>query len=309
LLSRVQMGAEILLVVVLALTTVLLCYAGYIFLIVDRRQDNCSFVDKDLFNAIDNKNYDFELPEEIEDYEELRESQPGDKRALPMALLKRAMADIPRIEQLERDHPRMARLFQKGLLPFGIWEQLVDAESLMDSEVHSVQSEAEKLQTGWGQGVFSQAYQMLRQKREDEVRMAQMQRDAAVLTMEFTKPSGGVVKVFADGRKITQQTPLGIRKESAEMEITYQSEVYCRLLIGFGDTQRSLCCERVELVLDTEQEKQWKQLGQDAMGLRLQVKFVRCTHGAKAGFAISDIRATIPATSSVNVVSSMVVST
>ena len=52
-----------------------------------------------------------------------------------MALLKRAMADIPRIEQLEKDHPRMARLFQKGLLPFGIWEQLVDAESIMDTEV------------------------------------------------------------------------------------------------------------------------------------------------------------------------------
>lgn len=52
-----------------------------------------------------------------------------------MALLKRAMADIPRIEQLEKDHPRMARLFQKGLLPFSIWEQLVDAESLMDAEV------------------------------------------------------------------------------------------------------------------------------------------------------------------------------
>lgn len=52
-----------------------------------------------------------------------------------MALLRRAMADIPRIEQLEKDHPRMARLFQKGLLPFGIWEQLVDAEAMMDGEV------------------------------------------------------------------------------------------------------------------------------------------------------------------------------
>ena len=44
--------------------------------------------------------------------------EPADKRALPMALLERAKADIPRIEQLERDHPRMARLFQKGLLPY-----------------------------------------------------------------------------------------------------------------------------------------------------------------------------------------------
>ncbi|KAL3898341.1 MAG: hypothetical protein SGPRY_012860 [Prymnesium sp.] len=120
---------------VLLITTALLCYAGYIFLIVDRRQESSMQDDTDLFEAIDNKNYDFELPEEIDEYEELRESQPGDKRALSMALLRRAMADIPRIEQLEKDHPRMARLFQKGLLPFGIWEQLVDAEAMMDGEV------------------------------------------------------------------------------------------------------------------------------------------------------------------------------
>lgn len=56
----------------------------------------------------------------------------------------------PRWQQLEKDHPRMARLFQKGLLPFGIWEQLMDAEAMMDTEVHSVQAEAEKLQKGWG---------------------------------------------------------------------------------------------------------------------------------------------------------------
>ena len=136
---------------------------------------------------------------------------------------------------------------------------------------------------------------MLRQKREEEVRTQQMQRDAAVLTMEFTKPSGGVVKVLADGRKVSQQTPLGIRKESAEMEVNFKSEVSCELVTGVGDEQRAFGCKIEELVLDPEQEKQWKQLGQDAAGLRLQVKFVRRTHGAKAGFAIADIRATIPA--------------
>ena len=55
-----------------------------------------------------------------------------------MKLLDRAKADIPRIEQLERDHPRMARLFQKGLLPFGVWEQLLEAEQMMDTEVCAI---------------------------------------------------------------------------------------------------------------------------------------------------------------------------
>jgi len=285
--------------IMLMFTTGLLCYAGYLFLIVDRRQESKMLENVELFDKLDDKNYDFELPEEIETYEELQESQPGDKRALPMALLKRAMADIPRIEQLEKDHPRMARLFQKGLLPFGIWEQLMDAEAMMDTEVHSVQAEAEKLQKGWGQGVFSQAYQMLRKEREEEVRMQQMQRDAAVLTMEFTKPSGATVKVLADGRKVTQQTPLALRKESAAEEINFKSELMASLVVGSGDDQRTFCCKVEDLILDTEQEKQWKQLGQEASGLRLQVKFVKRTHGVKANFAIADIRATIPSGPSV----------
>ena len=44
----------------------------------------------------------------------------------------------------------MARLFNRGLLPFSVWEQLLEAESMMDHEVHDVQAEAEKLQKGWG---------------------------------------------------------------------------------------------------------------------------------------------------------------
>jgi len=136
-----------------------------------------------------------------------------------LALLERAKADIPRIEQLERDHPRMARLFQKGLLPFGVWEQLLEAETMMDQEVNSVQAEAERLQKGWGAGVFSQAYQMLRKERDDELRAEAAARDAAVLTISFTKLSGGVVSLTADGRKVTQQTQLVIRKESATEEV------------------------------------------------------------------------------------------
>lgn len=116
---------------------------------------------------------------------------------------------------------------------------------------------------------------MVRKEREDEVRMQQMQKDAAVLTMEFTKPSGGVVKVEADGRKVTLKTPLAIRKECAAEEVNYKSEFSASLVVGTGEDQRIFCCSVPELVLDTEQEKQWTQLGRDPSGLRLQVKFVR----------------------------------
>lgn len=65
--------------IMLMFTTGLLCYAGYLFLIVDRRQESKMLENVELFDKLDDKNYDFELPEEIETYEELQESQPGDK--------------------------------------------------------------------------------------------------------------------------------------------------------------------------------------------------------------------------------------
>jgi len=279
---------------VLTVTTLLLCYAGYIFLIVDRRQQKQVLLNPEIFAALDDKEYNFDLPEEVDNYDELRTNKPSDKRTLPVALLKRAMADIPRIEQLEKDHPRMARLFNRGLLPFSIWEQLLEAEAIMDTEVHEVQAEAEKLQKGWGQGVFGQAYQMLRKEREEDAREKQMRRDAAVMKMTFTKPSGGVVEITADARNVTQQTQMVLRKGCESEEVAFKCEVTAELTIGDGDDERVHRCVIPELLLDKEQDKQWKQLGQDINGLRLQVKFVRRAQGLKTGFCVSDIRATAP---------------
>jgi len=263
-------------------------------LIVDRRTEAQVVDEPELFETLDDKNYDFELPEQIDTYEDMRLEEPTDKRALPMALLERAKADIPRIEQLERDHPRMARLFQKGLLPFCVWEQLLEAENLMNAEVNSVQAEAERLQKGWGAGVFSQAYQMLRKDRDDELRAEAAARDAATLTLSFTKLSGGVVSLTADGRKVTAQSQLVLRKECAQEEVAFKSEVNAELKTGTGEDARAYCCTVPELTLDVNQEKQWKQIGSDPAGLRLQVRFIKKSHGAKVGFAVADIRATVP---------------
>lgn len=272
------------LISILMLTTLLVCYAGYIFLIVDKRAEDKVLQDEETFAALDDKNYSFDIPEEADTYEQLRLTEPPDKRTLPLALLDRAKADIPRIEQLEKDHPRMARLFQKGLLPFHVWEQLLDAEAIMDTEVNSVQ------------GVFSQAYQMLRKEREDEQRMEQLQRESAVLSLNFEKLSGDVVTIQADGRRVSQQTAMVLRKESANEELATKTSVKAELVSGTGEDKRVHCCDLPSLELDAQQEKQWKQIGSDPTGLRLQVRFVRRTHGAKAGFAVEQIRATVPET-------------
>jgi len=282
------------LTVVLVCTTVLLCYAGYIFLIVDKRQAKQVLESPELFDALDDKDYNFELPIEIDEYEDTKQSKPTDKRTLPVALLKRAMADIPRIEQLEKDHPRMARLFQRGLLPFGLWEQLLEAEALMDTEVREVQEEAEKLHKGWGQGVFSQAYQMLRKEREEEQRDLQLKREAAELKLSFTALSGATVSMIADGRNITAQTQMALRRDFHSEEVPFKTNVEAELTIGTGESKRTVSCSCPDLELKKEEEKQWKQVGQDPNGLRLQVKFVRRDKGPKTVFCVADIRATAP---------------
>ena len=63
----------------LTLTTLLLCYAGYVFLVVDRRQEAAVLEDPDLYEALDDKNYIFELPEQVDTYEDLRTDEPADK--------------------------------------------------------------------------------------------------------------------------------------------------------------------------------------------------------------------------------------
>lgn len=105
-------------------------------------------------------------------------------------------------------------------------------------QVNTVQAEAERLQKGWGAGVFSQAYQMLRKDREDEVRAEAAAKEAAVLSISFTKLSGDVVTFTADGRKVTQQTQLSIRP-NAEATVAFKSEVNAELKSGAG--ARFLC--------------------------------------------------------------------
>ena len=102
------------------------------------------------------------------------------------------------------------------------------------------------------------------------------------------------VRLTADGRKVTQQTPLVLRKEDREEEIAFKSEVLAEMTIGAGEDEKKFTAEVPELILDTQQEKQWKQIGSDPTGVRLQVRFVRKSHGAKTGFAVADIRATVP---------------
>ena len=57
----------------------------------------------------------------------------------------------------------------------------------------------------------------------------------------------------------------------AEEEVSFKCEVSADITIGTGDEQRKFSCVNPDLVLDTNSERQWKQIGNDPTQLRLQV--------------------------------------
>ena len=67
--------------IILLLTTLLLCYAGYMFLVVDKKESQQMLENPELYDELDDKDYHFDLPAEIDEYEEVRASKPTDKCA------------------------------------------------------------------------------------------------------------------------------------------------------------------------------------------------------------------------------------
>merc|ERR1712216_129050 len=72
------------------------------------------------------------------------------------------MAAIPLIERLEKDMPGTHRVWNAGIVPRQIWDEVQDAEGMLLQEVEAVRAEANRLQKGWGDHVFPHAFQELK---------------------------------------------------------------------------------------------------------------------------------------------------
>ena len=71
-------------------------------------------------------------------------------------------------------------------------------------------------------------------------------------------------------------------------------QVTAEMKMGTGDEERTYNAVNPDLVLDANVERQWKQIGSDPTGLRLQVRFVKRTKGNHSAFQVMDVRATVP---------------
>jgi hypothetical protein len=138
--------------------------------------------------------FNLKLPSEVTDYYKIKEKceeagwEPGSKpasaqqaangphRILAQALMKRAIADIPILQHVQKESPGMNKLYSQSMCSEKQWRAFQNAEGLVSSEVDEVRREAEQIEPGWSQMIWRQAMQyhgMLKQRHEQEAKAAE----------------------------------------------------------------------------------------------------------------------------------------
>lgn len=100
----------------------------------------------------------------------------GPGRVLAQALMKRAMADIPLVTQVQKESNGMNRLYAQSMCSVNQWRSYQAAQSMVSTEVDEVREEADEIEPGWSQSIWKQAmqyHQVLKQKHEQELKAAE----------------------------------------------------------------------------------------------------------------------------------------
>jgi hypothetical protein len=135
------------------------------------------------------------LPSEVDEYYIIKEKceaagwKPGEGngttanisgpgRVMAQALMKRAVADIPIVTQIQKESAGMNKLYSQSMCSVNQWRSYQAAEALVSSEVDEVRAEADEIEPGWSQSIWRQAmqyHQMMKQKHEQEMKAAEEQ--------------------------------------------------------------------------------------------------------------------------------------
>ena len=89
---------------------------------------------------------------------------------LKKKLMRRALASIPIILDLQKDGQEIDRLYKKGMITDDVHSQTLAIKEFIDSEIPEVQEEADEYLDGWGEHIWAQAMQwhQMIQKMKDE---------------------------------------------------------------------------------------------------------------------------------------------
>ena len=90
--------------------------------------------------------------------------------------MKRAIADIPILQHIQKESPGMNKLYAQSMCSEKQWRAYQKAEALVSAEVEEVRREADQIEGGWSQMIWRQAmqyHQMLKQRHEQEAKAAE----------------------------------------------------------------------------------------------------------------------------------------
>lgn len=96
---------------------------------------------------------------------------------LKAALLRRAMTDIMRAVEVQGNKMALPALVKSGAMSEEYLHQFNAAEAELNAEMLNVVQEAEQLQKGWGNGIFSAASEMVNSTRLRELREEMLKHD------------------------------------------------------------------------------------------------------------------------------------
>lgn len=176
------------------------------------------------------------LPSEVEEYYEAKAKceaagwEPGQpvkdpadqqalapQRLLAQALMKRAIADIPIVQHIQKESSGMNKLYSQSMCSVKQWRAYQQAESLVSQEVEEVRSEADEIEPGWSQSIWRQAmqyHQMLKQRHE----MEEKAREEAI------QKRAEIEKRVAEARKQQNEGDKEKAAEQAAAELLKQEE-------------------------------------------------------------------------------------
>ncbi|CAE8640680.1 unnamed protein product, partial [Polarella glacialis] len=108
-----------------------------------------------------------EVPEGEEVDAWIREKMvPEERRVLQHALMRRLVASFDKLDTVQREKPGYWKLWRGKLCSEVFWASLVEAERLVSEEIDSCVHEADVLEPGWRQHIFSQAVQVWRMQKQ-----------------------------------------------------------------------------------------------------------------------------------------------
>ncbi|KAF8609989.1 hypothetical protein BDV93DRAFT_539916 [Ceratobasidium sp. AG-I] len=102
---------------------------------------------------------------------------PAADQLLKAALLRRAVADVVRVNRMREDKAALQGLLQKDAIPESLWTAFQAAEKQLEAEIVDVVTEANSFHPAWGTIIFASANEILMNEKLK----------APLLTMQATR--------------------------------------------------------------------------------------------------------------------------